>query len=117
MKRVSFKDEIEVIMKMFNEKDMKEIEKIKEEYLNFISKKVVIEKPIDKVEIIKDKYLGQRLLWFEKINEYRKPRYLRTEANVTDYNPSNWFRRFEIYNKVTKKRSWVSEYFIKKYMV
>jgi hypothetical protein len=45
------------------------------------------------------------------------PRYLRTEAIVTDYNPSNWFNRFEIYNKVTKKRSWVSEYFIKKYMV
>jgi len=59
------------------------------------------------VELIRDKYLGQRLLF------YTNGKYV--ECVVTDYNPNNWFNKFEVYNKTTKERFWVSESFIKKH--
>jgi hypothetical protein len=64
--------------------------------------------PVNKTDIINDKYLGQRLLWVQDTN-------ICIEAVVIDYNPKNLFK-FEIYNKTTKEKYWVSESFIQKNM-
>jgi len=60
-----------------------------------------------KAELMREKYLGQRLLWHTN-GEY-------VECVVTDYNDKNWFNKFEVYNKSTKERFWASKSFIKKH--